>query len=284
MSPRAQRFHALAVVLTYLMVLFPVGWGLQLWALQAGAAADSPRGLLALVGTPALAAWLCRVSFLGLVPDPGLRRPSLEHATSAFFFPIVMGMLILIPAISGAGLEPGLPPDALRFGWIAYFGSHLAFTLLVGLPLALAYEWGWRGTLLPALILAEIPSARMTAAALEALWGFPLLVVTCARTAPFPELVPRTVFLILLARALLLGRERLVTGSLWPPALCLASWECLMHRALPELAAPGPDVPLLMGPAGVLTMVFVGLVALWLTAATPDDGGAAAEAPALAVP
>jgi membrane protease YdiL (CAAX protease family) len=253
-------------VVVFLPLAFGLAWAVQIAlaaAVRAGAetAAAIGGGILVvaifLMWPPAVGAlvarrWVERSGFA----DAGLRRPAWRYVVLAWFGPPVLTLLALLLSLPlypldltfgplrdlAAQAEQPLPapPAVLVAAQIA-----LGLTLAVPVNAAFAFgeEFGWRGYLLPRLmVLLGAGPGLLAHGAIWGLWHAPLILLIGYNYPGHPVLgVPLFVVFGTLAGALL-AWLRLASGSVWPPVIAHAALNATAGAPLLLLRGVDPAV------------------------------------------
>lgn len=122
---------------------------------------------------------------------------------------------VLLASLGLIGI--GLPEQS------SFLGKSL-FKFVVGLGvttlLALAEEVGWRGYLLPRMIVGNVLRGMLIVGFVQGLWHMPLLLTTSYyHNAGSPWIVAPLFLLTLTLAGVFFGHLRLWTGSIWPAAV-----------------------------------------------------------------
>lgn len=147
-------------------------------------------------------------------------------------------------------------------GW-----SSLLSGLFVGTAFALAEEIGWRGYLLPHLVPLGRTRAMLLSGLLHGIYHLPLIYMT-----PFYHeggnrfLVTILLLLTFALAGIGYGYLRLTTDSVWPAAIAHNAfntyWETFMGMTV--VGASPVLLEYLAGESGILTLIGVGVAAVWL--------------------
>ncbi len=205
-------------------------------------------------------------------PDLGLRLPRLDFLVLALVFPVVLFVAIFGFSWSDGLLVFHVPPalaDRVGSSGPAFVGAVLGLALglflLAGLQV-LGEELGWRGLLVPALVEAGAPAPLVMAGLGYAAWLVPRYLPDALDGNFEPGLAMRCLWITCLSLGLILGRERLATGSIWPPLVFHAAFRALFLGLGPFLTWQDAGTKVLIGMGGMLTAFALGTLALALAA------------------
>ena len=161
------------------------------------------------------------------------------------------------------------------------------FNLLLGLVmstlLAVGEETGWRGYLLPHLLPLGRTRALLLHGLLQGLWHLPIMLLTPFYHASGDRLIVATLFLLsTMLGGVFFGYLRLTSASVWPAALGHGAFNMFWTTFMAVTVAATSPVMLeyRAGESGILTLIGVGLMALWLLArlrCQPSPAAPAAE-------
>jgi membrane protease YdiL (CAAX protease family) len=186
-------------------------------------------------------------------------------ALAAWLLPIAVGLVAYGVAWSSglagfaapakAPLDPGSGP-LLRFA--ASFPLALTLGTLTSCIFAFGEEVGWRGYLVPRLVDAGVRAPLLTSALIWCAWHVPLILWGGYAVGPYPALSALLFTASITPVGLLLGRWRLVTGSVWPAVIAHGAWNEIIQSVFDRWTT-GEAAALWVGESGVLTVA-----ALWL--------------------
>ena len=236
------RRHARFAVALFL-ILIPVLVAGPLWARSHAAHRDATFDfvcLAALTWAPALSALIARGVLREGLADVSFAWPRARLGASlatTFGVPLAVG-LISYGAAWGIGLAPFSPPATAPWPGAApalRFGALLATDFVRDLPrwglLALGEEIGWRGYLLPRLIQSGLPRPVLLSALVWGAWHVPSILWGGYPAGPNRPVSALIIFVTLGAFGFVLARQRLESGSIWPPTLAHATWNSVLMQS-----------------------------------------------------
>ena len=223
--------------------------------------------------TPAIAVIVCRLvhtrgASVGLA-GLGLTRLGMRHWPMALGLPL-FGLLPGYMVVWGSGIGSFTLQDDVVWWQLA---AHLMVSLIAGVFLgAMAEEIGWRGYLLPRLVPLFGPSrSGLLIGFLHGCWHLPLIFLTPFYNSEGPVAVTVPMFLVLVALAgPIFAQLRLTSGSIVPVALMHATWNTLWEFfAKTTQTSDRALVTLFAGESGIISVLMLGLIALWLARRPP---------------
>jgi uncharacterized protein len=140
-------------------------------------------------------------------------------------------------------------------------------TLLL-VPLALGEELGWRGYMLTRLIDAGVPRPLLTSGLIWSAWHVPLVLGGVYYAGPSRIASAALLTITLTAGAIVYGRLRLDSGSIWPAVAMHATWNAATTGAF-DAATHGHDWELWVGESGIVLALTVVVAASIYTRARP---------------
>lgn len=222
-------------------------------------AGGQEMGGLVFVSSPFLMAVLLRTVGGDGWSDAGLRLgPARWYVVALLLFPVTIGLILVSGAMTGT---IGLPESAsvIVNAMVAQFVPSLVF--------AMFEEWGWRGYLESRLAAFGVPGLRrhLLVGLVWASWHIPYIITTPDYTELSPFLFAPLYLAGILVMAVVYGRIRQVSGSVWPAVLAHGAGNALAfpftvgeHATydLPALLAPRPE--------SIAFVIIWGVIALWL--------------------
>jgi uncharacterized protein len=224
MSRRWRRPHVTperiprAALIAYLVLTFALSSAWYFLIVTRGGMGKNGGYVLALMWSPALAAFATQLATHRTLRGLGWRWPSGRWVGLAYFLPIAYS-IVAYGAVWLAGLGAvdlaRAPQKKLAF---VVVGGLIAFAAATG------EEIGWRGFLVPALLRRwSLIPVGVVSGLIWALWHLPLVVFADYRSGtPLWYAIP--CFTIgILGLALIMAWLRLKSGSFWPAAILHAS-------------------------------------------------------------
>jgi membrane protease YdiL (CAAX protease family) len=144
----------------------------------------------------------------------------------------------------------------------------VSINTLILVPLALGEELGWRGYMLTRLIDAGVPRPLLTSGLIWSAWHIPLVLGGVYYAGPSRIASAALLTVTLTAGAIVYGRLRLDSGSIWPAVAMHAAWNATTTSAF-DAATHGHDWELWVGESGILLALTVVLTAIIYTRARP---------------
>ena len=210
----------------------------------------------------------------------GLHRLGLSVWWIAFLAALLISM-IAAAIVWATPLASFVVPDDL--GGEAF--EFLIIGLILGtLVISMGEEVGWRGYLLPRLLLLGRTKALVLVGLIQAAWHMPFIFFTTEIYAPEAnKLIVLPLFVAtIIGESFFLGPLRLYTGSVWPASLGHSVHNGLVTTLAAFSATSSPIVVYyyLAGDAGILIVVGLAVVVVWLAYRfrshpdTPQDAAA----------
>jgi uncharacterized protein len=144
----------------------------------------------------------------------------------------------------------------------------VSINTLVLIPFALGEELGWRGYMLTRLIDAGVPRPLLTSGLIWSAWHVPLVLGGVYYVGPSRVASAALLTVTLTAGAVVYGRLRLDSGSIWPAVAMHAAWNAATTSTF-DAATQGRDWELWVGESGILLALTVVLAAFLYTRARP---------------
>jgi membrane protease YdiL (CAAX protease family) len=149
-------------------------------------------------------------------------------------------------------------------GWLLSLLINLSIELLVGIPLCLGEEIGFRGYLLPRLRELGSTKAVVISGFLHGTWHLPVILLTSFYLTEGNRLLTILLFLMLLtAGGVIYGVLRLATDSLWPSVILHAAFNAFLGVFATLTVARSSMTIYIIGEGGVLTLAVTAGVAFW---------------------
>jgi membrane protease YdiL (CAAX protease family) len=139
--------------------------------------------------------------------------------------------------------------------------------LLISTLLALGEEIGWRGYMLPHLLVLGRTRALLLSGLLHGIWHLPLLLLTPFYHTSGDRWTVIPLFLLTLTAAgVFYGYLRLTSGSVWPAALAHGAFNMFWSTfsAMTIAVTSAEVLEFWAGESGIITLIQVLLAAAWL--------------------
>ncbi len=247
-------------VIWYLILAFAGAWIPWEIALRAGIPVSSQAfQIAALPGAfaPAIAAiivrkWITREGFA----DAGLRL-NLEK-WPYYVVALLLPFAVLAVVVLEAKVFSIATPDVSK---VLTLAPLLALTAIVSTPVFWGEEFGWRGYLQMRLFVGRPFWAACATGVIWAVWHYP--VILRGYDYPGHPLDGAAVFTVgTVLTSIVFGWLRNATGSVWATSLAHAATNAI--GAGLGIALFGRENPVLVGYAGLLGFVPLGLLCIWI--------------------
>ncbi len=140
----------------------------------------------------------------------------------------------------------------------------LGLLILQTLTFSLGEELGWRGYLLPKLLVFGRLPAYLLGGLLWAVWHYPLIFIANAYNTEGNTAITTILFtLVVLPLSVIFGELRLRSNSVWPAALIHSAHNIFWGQFM-LLSTSAPAARYIAGESGVLTILLYTLAAMLL--------------------
>lgn len=143
---------------------------------------------------------------------------------------------------------------------------YLAILILFQtLTMSLGEELGWRGYLLPRLLVLGRLPAYLLGGLLWAVWHYPLIFLLAGYNTEGNKALTTVLFTsVVLCLSIILGELRRRTGSVWPASLFHSAHNVFWQQLVSLSVSGSPLLIYLAGESGLITIMLYGLVAALL--------------------
>jgi uncharacterized protein len=192
--------------------------------------------------------------------DLGLQRLGLRQWITAAGVPVLV-LVLAYGIVWSTGVAQFDAAGVANWGPWDQFTINLAITIVF----CFGEEIGWRGYLLPKLMVLGHRPALLITGLLQAIWHVPFIVFTVFYHGDGNVWIVVPLFLMTMTIAgVLFGYLRLASGSVWPAAIAHAVFNIYWGLFNKVTITDSPIAyEYLAGESGVLTLVIVAIAAAW---------------------
>ncbi|MBN2393452.1 MAG: CPBP family intramembrane metalloprotease [Anaerolineae bacterium] len=261
--------HIIRNVVVFTVLVIALGWLGWLVGASGGSAESRDLGSLIFVISPLVVCVALRLfggdGWQDLGFKPKFKGNSLDYALSVLIYPVAVGLVLLVGAMSG-GITFDFSGDKA-----VVFVPVLLSALVFNFVRNIFEEFGWRGYLTPKLAKLALPNvtAHLITGAIWGIWHLPyylgLLNASEIRLYTSQNLIVFILFTILglVAASIAFGEIRLLTGSVWPAVLMHAVSNAIILTLLTGgYARVQSTTELLFTPGmhGILSMIVIVII------------------------